>query len=84
MATKELAMNLGKDTMTMQDRANANHDLGKDAKINNVLDKGSMAANPFFGNSQCSTFFLRRYSLSPETLFPKSLKTKYEKQQISI
>ena len=38
----------------MQDRAKANHDLGKDAKINHVLDKGSMVVNPFFGNS----FFL--------------------------
>ena len=28
----------------MQDRAKANHALGKDAKINHVLDKGSMAA----------------------------------------
>ena len=27
------------------------HDLGKDAKINHVLDKGSMVKNPFFGNS---------------------------------
>ena len=28
------------------------HDLGKDAKINHVLGKGSMVANPFFlGNS---------------------------------
>ena len=32
----------------MQDRGKANHDLGKDAKINHVLDKGSMVANPFF------------------------------------
>ena len=49
----------------MQDRAKANHDLGKDAMINHVLDKdamvthvlnkGSLVANPFFfGNSQCS------------------------------
>ena len=39
----------------MQDRAKRTmfyHDLGKDAKINHVLDKGSMVANPFFlGNS---------------------------------
>ena len=34
--------------MAMQDRAKANHDLGKDAKINHVLDKGSTVANPFF------------------------------------
>ena len=34
--------------MTMQDRAKANHDLRKDAKIYHVLDKGSMVANPFF------------------------------------
>ena len=30
----------------MQDRAKINH-----AKIDHVLDKGSMVANPFFGNS---------------------------------
>ena len=38
----------------MQDRAKRTmfyHDLGKDAKINHVLDKGSMVANPFLGNS---------------------------------
>ena len=35
--------------MTMQDRAKANHDLGKDSKIFHVLDNGSMAANAFFG-----------------------------------
>ena len=35
----------------MQDRAKANHDLGMDVKVNHVLNKGSMAANPFFGNS---------------------------------
>ena len=40
--------------MAMQDRAKANHDLHKDAKINHVFNKGSMVANPFFGNSQCS------------------------------
>ena len=49
---------LGKDAMTMQDRAKANHDLGKDAKnnhvlgkdakINHVLGKRSMVANAFF------------------------------------
>ena len=35
----------------MQDRAKRTmfyHDLGKDAKINHVLDKGSMVANPIF------------------------------------
>ena len=35
----------------MQDRAKRTmfyHDLGKDAKINHVLDKGSVVANPFF------------------------------------
>ena len=41
--------------MIMQDRAKRTmfyHDLGKEAKINHVLDKGSMVANPFFfGNS---------------------------------
>ena len=35
----------------MQDRAKANHDLGKDAMINHVLDKGFMVASPFFANS---------------------------------
>ena len=45
---------LGKDTVAMQHRAKANHDLRKDAKINHVLDKGSMVANPFFWNSQYS------------------------------
>ena len=39
---------LGKDAMAMQDRAKANHHLGKDAMINHVLAKGSMVANPFF------------------------------------
>ena len=29
-------------TMAMQDRAKANHDLGKDAMINQVLAKGTM------------------------------------------
>ena len=38
---------LGKDTMAMQGRAKANHDLGKDAKIIHVLDKGSMVKNLF-------------------------------------
>ena len=42
----------------MQDRAKANHDLGKDAKINHVLDKGSMVANPFFGNSDFLFLFI--------------------------
>ena len=53
MASSLLALprschDLGKDTMAMQDRAKANHDLGKDAKINHVLDKGSMVANSVF------------------------------------
>ena len=34
--------------MAIQDRAKANHDLGKDAMIKHVLAKGSMVANPFF------------------------------------
>ena len=41
----------------MQDRAKRTmfyHDLGKDAKINHVLDKGSMVANLFF----CNSYFL--------------------------
>ena len=40
--------------MIMQDRAKRttfSHVLGKDAKINHVLDKHSMVANPFFDNS---------------------------------
>ena len=41
-------LGIPKDTMAIQDRAKANHDLGKDAKFNHVLDKGSMVANPFF------------------------------------
>ena len=46
MASSLLALprswqDLGKDTMAMQDRAKANHDFGKDAKINHVLDKAS-------------------------------------------
>ena len=45
---------LGKDTKTIQDRAKANYDLGKDAMVNHVLAKGSMVGSPFFGNSQCS------------------------------
>ena len=35
--------------MAMQDRANANHDVGKDAKIYYVLDKGTMVASPLNG-----------------------------------
>ena len=38
----------------MQDHAKRTmfyHDLGKDAKINHVIDKGSIVANPSFGNS---------------------------------
>ena len=34
--------------MAMQDRAMANHDLGKDVMINHVLATVSMVANPFF------------------------------------
>ena len=37
--------------MITQDRAKRTmffHDLGKDDKINHVLDKGSMVANAFF------------------------------------
>ena len=34
--------------MAMQDRAKANHDLDKDAKINLVLDKHSIVAIAFF------------------------------------
>ena len=33
--------------MAMQDHAKANHDLGKDAKVNHVRDKDSMVATPF-------------------------------------
>ena len=43
---------LAKDTMIMQDRAKRTmfyHDLGNDAKINHVLDKHSMVANPSLG-----------------------------------
>ena len=45
----------------MQDRAKRTmfyHDLGKDAKINHVLDKGSMIANPFFDNSYFLILFI--------------------------
>ena len=45
----------------MHDRAKRTmfyHDLGKDAKINQVLDKGSMVANPFFGNSYLLILFI--------------------------
>ena len=45
----------------MQDRAKRTmfyHDLGKDAKIIHVLDKGSMVANPFFGNSHFLILFI--------------------------
>ena len=44
--------------MAMQDRAKANHDLGKDAKISHVLDKGSMVANLFLGNSYFLILFI--------------------------
>ena len=45
----------------MQDRAKRTmfyHDLGKDAKINHVLDKHSMVANPFFGYSYFLILFI--------------------------
>ena len=45
----------------MQDRAKRtmfHHDLGNDAKINHVLDKSSMVANPFFGNSYFLILFV--------------------------
>ena len=45
----------------MQNRAKRTmfyHDLDKDAKINHVLDKGSMVANPFFGNSYFLILFI--------------------------
>ena len=45
----------------MQDRAKRTmfcHDLGKDAKINHVLDKGTMVANPFFGNCYFLIIFI--------------------------
>ena len=45
----------------MQDRAKRTmfyHDLGKDAKINHVLDKHSMVANPIFGNSYFLILFI--------------------------
>ena len=50
-----------RDTMIMQDRAKRTmfyHDLGKDAKINHVLDEGSMEANPFFGKSSFLILFI--------------------------
>ena len=45
----------------MQDRAKRTmfyHDLGKDVKINHVLDKSSIVANPFFGNSYFRILFI--------------------------
>ena len=47
--------------MIVQDRATRTmfyHDLGKDAKINHVLDKGSMVENPVFGNSYFLILFI--------------------------
>ena len=47
--------------MIMQDRPKRTmfyHDLGKDAKINHVLDKDSIVANPFFGNSYFLILFI--------------------------
>ena len=65
---------LGEKTIAMQDSAKANHDLGKDAKINHVHDKGSKVASRFFGKSQCSETCYPRQdpcSRSPLwTLFP--------------
>ena len=45
----------------MQDRAKRTmfyHDLGKDDKCNHVLDKDSMVAHPFFGNSYFLILFI--------------------------
>ena len=44
------------------------HDLGNDAKINHVLDKGSMVANSFFGN----TYFLILFILIAPVSIPFS------------
>ena len=47
--------------MIIQDRANRTmfyHDVGEDAKINHVLDMGSMVANQFFGNSYFLIIFI--------------------------
>ena len=47
--------------MIMQDRAKRTmfyHDPGKDAKINQVLDNGSMLAKSFFGNSYLLILFI--------------------------
>ena len=56
----------------MQDRAKraiVYHDLGKDAKINHVLDKHSMVAIAFFGNSHFIILFvlLHRFILHSRT-----------------
>ena len=54
----------------MQDRAKANHDLGKDAMINHVLAKESMVANPsFFENSQYSKPWFHCKILVPDRCF---------------
>ena len=58
--------------MIMQDRAKRTmfyHDLGKDAKINHVLDKSFMVANPFFGKSYFPIllFLLQRFPLHSRT-----------------
>ena len=48
----------------MQDRAKRTmfyHNFGKYDKLNHVLDKGSMVANPFFRNSYL--FLLHRFRL---------------------
>ena len=43
-----MARYLGNDTIALQDRAKANHDLGK----------GPMVANPFLGNSSFLILFM--------------------------
>ena len=56
----------------MQDRAKRTmfyHDLGKDDKINHVLDKHSMVANPFLVNLifYFHSFSLHRFLLHSQT-----------------
>ena len=57
----------------MQDRAKANHDLGKDAKINHVLDKGSMVANMFFGDSCSLILYFSALISTPFSNFTNTL-----------